>query len=384
MTISVTLTVSPASPAAGQAVTATYAVAGNNPVPGATVAVTSGEITIGGTQYEEVTTISSVAAPAAAVTYAVPACSGLAFARTAQPNVFTATAGATFGTVVSGSAVIGGTAYPATAALSPVAPVTPPPSGTVPYPPALAAGHTLTEQYLPADLYAWRYVPGTTTPVTNGSGVGEDPGSPRNVTVTTDGGLSVLQLAATSTADCGIIQSPGTYPTSGGVIETLIRFSGFTSGGSEVFADWASFWMYGPNWPAQGEIDAVETSYGNSQVSYHYGTTDTVATTDPWTYATKKVQLQPKNTTTVPAAPNILPGTWTYVTLAFGKDPGGKYYASVYYNGVLYCTIDGPYVTGAPMWITAGIGFGGPVLGSSQTPYDQPGNIEIQYVRVFS
>lgn len=36
------------------------------------------------------------------------------------------------------------------------------------------------------------------------------------------------------------------------------------------------------------------------------------------------------------------------------------------------------------MYITAGTGFGGSVLGSNQAPYDQPGNIEIQYVRVFS
>jgi hypothetical protein len=260
-----------------------------------------------------------------------------------------------------------------------------PAAGTVPYPAALAAGHVLLEQYLPADLYAWRFQPGTTTAVTNGSGVSENPASPRNVEVTTDGGLSVLQLATTSTADCGVIQSPGTYPTSTGVVEALVKFSGFTNASGHFFADWASFWMYNADWPADGEIDAVETQYGQSYVSYHYGSgTSSDATTDPWTYPAKTVQLAPDNTSAVPVAPNILPDTWTYVTLAFGKNAAGDYYCEVFYNGVLYCTIAGAWVTGDPMYITAGTGFGGPVLGSSQTPYDKPGTVELQYVRVFS
>jgi len=264
-------------------------------------------------------------------------------------------------------------------------PVTPPPSGTVPYPPALATGHALLNQYLPGDLYAWRYAPGTTTPVTNGGGITEDPGSPRNVSVVTDGGLSVLKLATTSTSDCGVIQSPGKYATASGVIEALVKFSGFTNASGRVFSNWSSFWMYGDDWPAQGEIDAVETQYGNSFVSYHYGSgSGSNATTDPWTYAGKTVQLTPKNTASAPAAPNILPDAWTYVTLAFGKDAGGGHKVDVYYNGTLYCTIDGAYVTGDPMYITSGVSFGGPGLGSSQVPFDQPGSIEIQYVRVFS
>jgi hypothetical protein len=232
-------------------------------------------------------------------------------------------------------------------------------------------------------------MPGGTTPVTNGSGITEDPGSPRNVTVTTDGGLSVLQLACTSTKDCGVIQSPGQYPTASGVVETLIKFSGFSSGGSQVFSDWASFWMYNlASWPGGGEIDAVETQYGNSYVSYHYTSTTAAssdtATTGPWTYTGKTVQLSPDNTTTVPVVPNIVPGEWTYVTLAFGKNSAGDCQCEVFYNGVLYCTIAGAYVTGAPMCITAGTSFGGPVLGSAQVPFDQPGTVEIQYVRVFS
>ena len=127
MAISLTLAVSPSAPTSGSVITATYTVAGNSPVPGATVATTSGEVEIAGVEYEEVTTISSLASPAAAVTYSAPVCSGLTFAKTSQPNVFTATAGASFGTTVSGSVVVSGTTYSATAALSPAAPVIPPP-----------------------------------------------------------------------------------------------------------------------------------------------------------------------------------------------------------------------------------------------------------------
>src|SRR5262249_1699456 len=160
---------------------------------------------------------------------------------------------------------------------------------------------------------------------------------PRNVTVTADGGVSVLRLAVTSTADCGVIQSPGKYPTDSGVIEALVKFSGDGKGN---FAAWASLWVYGDNWPPQGELDNVETQYGNSYVSYHYGSgSGSEATTDPWAYPAKKVQLTPKNSTSAPAAPNILPDTWTRVTVAFGKGPGGGYKCDVYYDGALYCTV---------------------------------------------
>jgi len=393
MTVSVSLSVSPSAPAsAGAVVTATYAVQG---APAAAQTLTfAGTVTFGGVAYPGATGSFTLPGAAPAESFAVPACPGLTFAKTTQANVFTATvpaAGTLSGKqVVTGSATVGGASLTATAmvTLPSVAP-TPAPSSAVPYPAALATGHTLLNQYLPGDLYAWRFVPGTQTPVTNGSGITENPATPRNVSVTTDGGLSVLKLACTSAADCGIIQSPGTYPTSSGVVEALIKFSGFAYNGATVFADWASFWLYSADWPAGGEVDAVETSYGNSFVSYHYASTTSAssdtATTGPWAYTGKTVQLSPVNATSVPAAPNIVPDTWTYVTIAFGKNAAtGNYYADVYYNGVLYCAMSGPWVTGKPMCVTAGTSYGGAILGSNQTPFDQPGSIEIQYVRVFS
>ena len=398
MTVSASLSVSPSAPAApGAVVTAVYAVSGNSAGASQVLAIEGATATLGGsTVYrgrQQVAYAPGRPGAGSHLRWSRCAPASTFTALPSNPAAFTATVPAAAGAgvwaqvTVSGSVTVGGgppMAVSASITLPSSVPVTPPPSGTVPYPAALATGHALLEQYLPADLYAWRYQPGTTTPVVNGSGVSENPDSPRNVSVIADGGLSVLQLGVTSTEDCGVIQSPGTYPTASGVVEALVKFSGFTSGGSEVFADWASFWLYGANWPAGGEIDAVETSYGNSYISYHYGSgSSSTASTNPWTYAGKTVQLSPKNTTSAPAAPNILPDAWAYVTLAFGKAASGNY-CDVYYNGTLYCTIAGAFVTGDPMFITAGTSFGGPVLGSSQVPFDQPGNIELQYVRVFS
>ena len=179
-------------------------------------------------------------------------------------------------------------------------------------------------------------MPGTQTPPTNGSGVTEDPSSPRNVSVTTDGGLSVLKLAVTSAADCGVIQSPGTYPTSSGVIEALVKFSGFTNASGHCFADWASLWLYGPTGQPAGRWTPSRPQYGNSFVCYHYGTTERTPRPPPTRGPTpRRRSSSPRRTARPsPAAPNILPDAWTYVTLAFGKDAGGNFKCDVYYNGV--------------------------------------------------
>lgn len=89
MAITATLTVSPASPAHGDTVTATYAVNGNDPVPPQSATV-SGDANVGGTDYAVTTTITLPGTPALPETFAVPACTGLTFAATSQPNVFTA------------------------------------------------------------------------------------------------------------------------------------------------------------------------------------------------------------------------------------------------------------------------------------------------------
>lgn len=83
MAISVTLAVSPAAPAHGSTVTATYTVSGNASASG----TVSGSAVIG-TQTVAVST--TVTLPALPQSFAVPTCPGLTFAKTAAPNVFTA------------------------------------------------------------------------------------------------------------------------------------------------------------------------------------------------------------------------------------------------------------------------------------------------------
>lgn len=89
MAVAASLTVSPAAPAHGQTVTATYAVSGNNPVA-PTVAAVTGDANVGGQDLIVTTTLTLPGTPAAVETFAVPTCPGLTFTATADPHVFTA------------------------------------------------------------------------------------------------------------------------------------------------------------------------------------------------------------------------------------------------------------------------------------------------------
>lgn len=88
MSVSVTLTVSPAAPVHGAVVTATYVVSGNSGA-GTPVSIT-GEATVGASSFPVSVSFTMPGAAAAAVTYAVPACPGLTFTATANPAAFTA------------------------------------------------------------------------------------------------------------------------------------------------------------------------------------------------------------------------------------------------------------------------------------------------------
>lgn len=87
--VSVAMTVSPAVPAHGATVTATYVVTGNTSGPGTPVVV-SGSVTVDGTAIPVTASFTLPGAPSAAVTYATPTCPGLTFQPTANPAVFTA------------------------------------------------------------------------------------------------------------------------------------------------------------------------------------------------------------------------------------------------------------------------------------------------------
>ena len=84
-----TLTVSPATPAKGATVTATYSVSGNDGTPAQTATV-AGKATIGSQVLDVTTTVTLPATPAQPESFAVPTCPGLTFTATANPRVFTA------------------------------------------------------------------------------------------------------------------------------------------------------------------------------------------------------------------------------------------------------------------------------------------------------
>lgn len=165
--------------------------------------------------------------------------------------------------------------------------------------------------------------------------------------------------------DCRSIQSPhASLPTAPGTTyEALMNFSSFH--------DWPALWMYGPNWPNQGEIDAVEGGPGSSAVTWHQAGNYTIGP-DPW------------DNQQVPFAggPDIQPGTWTTVDISFTASG-----VDVYYNGTLYVHIPESVTTSGndPMFLTISEGScnaeGVNVCNGGTSP---AGSVQTQWVREFS
>jgi hypothetical protein len=238
------------------------------------------------------------------------------------------------------------------------------PGATVPYAAALQSGHPLVQQFNPATLAG----SGWNSPA-------NDPGNcaanPKAVSLNSSG---YAELDTTGAANnCVSIQSPTTLPTTAGyVYEADVYISNFQ--------DWPAFWMYGNNWPAQGEIDAVEANFGANYVSWHYAACsrsagDSEISTNPWTYACKS--------TVSPVGANIQPG-WHVVDIAWTSSG-----VQVYYDGSLYVTISESVTTGRtadPMWLTLSEG-SCEANGNNECAsgaLGTPGNVQVKYVRQFS
>jgi hypothetical protein len=234
-----------------------------------------------------------------------------------------------------------------------------PASANIIKPDGVPGDHSLIQAFTPAQLYTWRFP-------TN---------SPGGWTCT----ISQVQLHKpvialhTTGADgnCAVIQSTKLFPTTSGVIEARIYLSAIPGDPTEI-ADWASMWMYGPNWPTDGEIDAVESSYGSSAVTYHYGSSNP---SDP-TYNLQYTTYRPLygNARPLPIiGPNVKPG-WNTVDIAFSKNA-----IRIYYNGKLYTTATGSYITGKPAYLVFD-----DVSASGENTLGIPGEVLVSYVRVFS
>lgn len=271
---------------------------------------------------------------------------------------------------------------------------TPTPPAAVPYAPALSSYSTLAQSYSANDIIndGWAQDAnatlegGGTCPVTN-----TVYSSSLDAVVMSTAG----HPAKSTTGDCGHIRSQNTVPTSGDVVEAKIWLpslgSATTFGGSSYPAgtliDWASMWTDGANstngpenWPADTEVDAVETQYGASYVSIHYGSlSKSGGSTGDWT-------TEPKGwegsgaiyATPNPGVPDVQAG-WNVVDIEFTSTV-----ANIYFNGELYVTVPASVLTHKPAYLDFGIS--GPNGNDSNYPKwpAGPGTEAVQYVEVFS
>lgn len=253
---------------------------------------------------------------------------------------------------------------------------------------ALAAGtgtaHASSPVPLPAPLanhpFAWQWSgaqmksfgPGANKP-------GNCTANTSELTVLASGYLQESTTGATG--DCTDFESPHTYPSLDGyVYEARVYFNNLTQ--------WNSFWMYGDNWPVDGETDSFEGGSGVSYMSYHYE-----GSSGPASYSTCNNTNGCDSSATPlqsgPLSPNVTPG-WHTIDISYGGHGAGQGQVAVWYDGTLYGQVWGPNVlaggTDPGQWITVGTGScnsaaNGNVCGSSgQTS----GVTQVAWIRAFT
>lgn len=215
---------------------------------------------------------------------------------------------------------------PRVAKPSPVAVASQPP---IPSPPPVAGSSyagTLLLNATGSQLASWNqtstYCPENSWQIANG-------------TVATDSFGDATEGTTGQTGSCVAMISPGAYPSA--VIEAYINFPALP-GKSSTIADWTSFWLTDQaNWPANGELDAVEAepATGVNAVAWHGGTAQSEISMSTDGYA-------PNGTLPVDG-PNLSPG-WHIVDIVYTKG-----YFAVYYDGKQFTSLSNGIVTGAPL-----------------------------------
>jgi hypothetical protein len=231
----------------------------------------------------------------------------------------------------------------------------------VPLPPQLV-NHPFNSEKDASQLLAWG--PGSNDPGNCPPNPGEIQGNSANITLFTTGASN----------DCTDLQSPHAYPTTDGyVYEADIYFSSAKN--------WGGFWMYGNDWPADGEIDALETNLETNYVSYHFADS-----------SGQGVEYSTANGSLTADSPNITPG-WHVVDISFGNGD-----ISVWYDGKQYVNV--PKNIAAPMWIVFSEGScdqsghyqqpnpapNPPAGDTCATPNDigTAGHVEVKWLRIFT
>jgi hypothetical protein len=217
--------------------------------------------------------------------------------------------------------------------------------------PAPLSGYHFVEEFTGADIAgkAWN------APANDPDGC---PPDPAQISRTAAGAAELRTSGAAG--NCVEAESPHPYPTTAGYVYEVSLYD-------SSFKDWGGFWSYGNNWPDGGELDAVESTQGQNYVSYHYPGNKTVST-DPWEQPLK------------PVGKNITPG-WHIVDVAYFSKK-----IQVFYDGKLYVTIAGSYVTDNPAWIVFSEGSCQSATYSvcgSAADVGVAGAVEVKWLRIF-
>jgi len=198
-----------------------------------------------------------------------------------------------------------------------------------------------------------------------------------------------------NSTNCAHVRSQYTVPTSGDVVEAKIWLPSLSSAQSfdgdsypaGTLLDWASMWTDGANstngsenWPADTEVDAVESQYGTSFVSIHYGSLNSSGgSTGDWTTEPKGWEGSGAIYATPNAGVADVQGGWNVVDIEFTSTV-----ANIYFNGALYITVPSSVLSHKPAYLNFGIS--GPNAGDPNNVYwpSGPASEDVQYVKVFS
>lgn len=191
--------------------------------------------------------------------------------------------------------------------------------------------------------------------------------------VTTDSSDDAVLETTGKAGSCVALISPASY--SSAVIEAYMYLPPLP-GKSGTIADWTSLWMSGDNWPADGELDAVEAypAGDTSSVSWHYGTPDS------------PLSISTGNTGELPVkGTDITPG-WHVVDIVYTKG-----FFAVYYDGKEYTSLSSDIVTGSPLdlrittSVTPDVSSVLQTIGGAPVNSDSsPAAIAVKYVKVWS
>ena len=262
-----------------------------------------------------------------------------------------------------------------------------------PYAPALSSYTTLAQSYSARDIIndGWAGYANDTN---------EGNGTCPVANTTYSSSLDAVVLTTTGqpttvTTACAHIRSQHTVPTSGDVVEAKIWLPGLTSaqafGGTTypagTLVDWATMWTNGANttngaesWPADTEIDPVETQYGTNYLTVHYGSrTASGDSTGNWTTLPQGWAGAGAIYGTPDAGvPNVRAG-WNVVDIEFTSTV-----ANIYYNGELFTTVPASVLSHDPAYLDFGIsGPNGYDPNNPEWPAG-PATEDVQYVKVFS